>query len=78
MPNRSSPRITGSTAMSRSLARSQAMTRGSGAGLAGSLKMFASTRYVTRAVPYSVSVDLESMATKKSLCGQENSQSTAP
>jgi len=47
IPNRSSPRMTGSTAMSGSCARSHATTRGSGAGFVGSLKTLASTRYFT-------------------------------
>jgi len=45
IPNRSSPRITGSTAISCSFARSHSITRTSGAGLVGSLKTLASTRY---------------------------------
>lgn len=48
MPNRSSPRITGSTAISGSWTRSHATTRGSGVGFVGSLKTLASTRYFTK------------------------------
>jgi hypothetical protein len=44
MPKRNSPRITGSTAMSGSCARSQSTTRESGDGFVGSLKTSASTR----------------------------------
>lgn len=47
IPTRSSPRITGSTASSRSFARSHATTRASGTGLVGSLRTLASTRYFT-------------------------------
>jgi len=47
IPNRNSPRITGSTAMCGSCARSQSTTRGSGDGFVGSLKTLASTRYFT-------------------------------
>jgi hypothetical protein len=46
-PNRSSPRMIGSTAMSRSFARSHSTTRGSGFGFVGSLRTLASTRYFT-------------------------------
>ena len=45
IPNRSSPRITGSTAISGSCARSHATTPGSGVGFVGSLRTLASTRY---------------------------------
>jgi hypothetical protein len=45
IPNRSSPSITGSTAISRSCARSHATTRGSGVGFVDSLRTLASTRY---------------------------------
>jgi hypothetical protein len=47
IPNRSSPRMTGSTAMSRSCARSHSMTAGSGLGFVGSLRTLASTKYFT-------------------------------
>ena len=41
IPNRSSPRMTGSTAISGSCARSHVTTRGSGAGFVGSLRTLA-------------------------------------
>ncbi len=47
IPNRSSPRMTGSTAISGSCARSHATTRGSGVGFVGALKTLASTKYLT-------------------------------
>ena len=47
IPNRSSPRMTGSTAISGSCERSHVTTRGSGAGFVGPLRTPASTRHFT-------------------------------
>ena len=47
IPKRNSPRITGSTAMSGSCARSHSTTRRSGDFFVGSLKTLASTKYFT-------------------------------
>ena len=47
MPNRTSPRMIGSTTSCRSFFRSQATTSAFGAGFVGSLRTFASTRKVT-------------------------------
>src|ERR1043165_615800 len=53
MPKRTSPRITGSTAISRSFFLSHSTTRTFGNGLVGSLRTFASIRYFTayRSIP---------------------------
>ena len=53
IPKRSSPRIMGSTAISRSLSRSHSTTLALGSFLVGSLRTLASTRYLTtrRSIP---------------------------
>jgi len=76
IPNRSSPRMMGSTAIARSFRRSQSMTVSSGCGFVGSLRIFASTRYFT--VTHRSSVDSEVTPTKKPFSGQESSQSAIP
>ena len=47
IPNRSSPSMKGSTAISASCARSHSITYGSGVGFVASLRILASTRYFT-------------------------------
>jgi hypothetical protein len=47
MPTRTSPRMMGSTAISRSFCRSHSTTLESGAGFVGSRRTLASTRYLT-------------------------------
>ena len=82
--NRSSPRMTGSTAISRSCARSHDTTRGSGVGFAGSLRTLASTRYFTARhtsprIGLTANRSTQSrFGTKHSFSGQSSSQSTTP
>jgi len=76
IPNRNSPRMIGSTAITRSWRRSQLMTFGSGRGLVGSLRTFASTRNFTAA--HTSLVDSDATPTKKPFSGHESSQSASP
>jgi len=76
IPNRNSPRMIGSTAISRSWRRSQLTTFGSGRGLVGSLSTFASTRNFTAA--HKSLVDSEATSTKNPFSGHESSQSASP
>jgi len=69
MPKRNSRRMIGSTTISRSFSRSPSTTLESGTFLVGSLRTLASTTYF-----HSVSVDAESIGTKKPFSGQASSQ----
>jgi len=71
IPNRSSPRMTGSTAISGSCARSHVTTRGSGAGFVGSLRTLACLSQLGSSAagkPFRISGGVQKVSTTKWVC----------